>query len=217
MIKFDEWYLPNGEEHLQRWMQNVNKRVNGRLTYQYSKYDAAKKFINDDALAIDIGAHVGLWSYFFAQDFKHVISFEPCDDHAQCWYKNMSGINNAELFQMALGETNEKISLETRTAGSSGDTQVNPQAIGNIDMRRLDDFEIDDVALIKIDCEGYEEFILRGAESTLVNSKPCIIVEQKPGHSARYGLEQRGAIKFLNKLGAKVRAEISGDYILSWD
>lgn len=217
MIQFDKWKMPDGEKHLQEWMKTVNNRVDGRLTYQYSKYEAAMRRVKYKRNAIDIGAHIGLWSFYMARDFANVFAFEPNPPHQECWYMNMQDKFNAELFDCALGEKSQKVAMETRTSGSSGDTQIALNESGEIYMEPLDDFEIDDVDFIKIDCEGYEDFIIRGAEETIRKSKPCIIVEQKPGHSKRYSLGQNLAVKRIESWGAEVRQVISGDYILSWD
>jgi hypothetical protein len=69
---------------------------------------------------------------------------------------------------------------------------------------------------LKIDTEGYEEFVLMGAER-LLEYKPCVIVEQKPKKAQKYGLQETGAVKMLRKLGAVQRKVITGDYIMSWN
>lgn len=215
MKKFDQWWMPDDEEHLPDNMRTIARRVDGRLTYQYGKYEAAKVHTKQFRTVFDIGAHIGLWSFFMADDFQNVIGFEPMKRHRECWLKNMEGKENAVCHAVALGEVRNFVSLETRTVGSSGDTQVSSNH-GEIKMDRMDDYLRDDIDLIKIDCEGYEEFILRGGINILMLNKPCVIVEQKPGHSDKYGLEKESAVTFLQDLGAKVRKEISGDFILSW-
>ena len=84
-------------------------------------------------------------------------------------------------------------------------------------MVTLDSFDLQDVDFIKLDCEGYELFALRGAEETLKRCRPCVIVEQKPNRAQRFGLPQTGAVDYLQSLGAKLRAKMAGDYILSFD
>jgi len=93
---------------------------------------------------------------------------------------------------------------------------------GDIPMRRLD--EVDDMDLIgprvdfvKLDCEGYELFALRGGAQLLARSRPCVMVEQKPGRATKFGLPATGAVDYLQSLGAKLRFELSGDFCLSWD
>lgn len=215
--KFDEWWMPSDELHLPDHMRAVGRRVHGRLCYQYGKYEAAKPYIKQFRQVVDVGGHVGLWSFFLAYDFDAVLAFEPMALHRECWRRNMEGLKNAGLYECALGSEKTNVALETRTQGSSGDTQVRPGINGNIPMETLDSFNFQEVDFIKIDCEGYEEFVLRGAVNTLRQCKPCVIVEQKRDFSARYGLGKQSAVSFLINMGAVLRQEISGDFILSWD
>lgn len=217
MKQAEKWWMPDDENHLPGHIRTVGRVVNGRLTYQYGKYERAKPFIKQFRNVIDVGSHIGLWAWFMAPDFESVLAFEPMAEHRECWEKNMEGVNNAGLYPFALGDKEALVAVECRTPGSSGDTQVMPHAAGDIEMRTLDSFAFQDVDLIKIDCEGFEEFVLRGGVETLERCKPCVIVEQKRDMSARYGLEKQSAVKFLEDMGAKLRCEIAGDYILSWD
>jgi FkbM family methyltransferase len=214
MIQFDKWMLPPGEEHLQGWMLKVNKRVEGRLTYQYHKYEAALQFCKTRDVCIDAGAHVGLMSYWMARDFAQLVAFEPVAIHRECWQVNMKNRSgNVQLHDCALGERPAQISIHTEPT-SSGDSRVGGP--GAIPMKRLDDFDLQDVSFIKIDTEGFETFVIRGAEQTIRRCKPCLMVEQKPGHAQRFGVGEKDAIPLLESWGAKVRKIMSGDYILSW-
>jgi hypothetical protein len=46
-----------------------------------------------------------------------------------------------------------------------------------VECRLLDDFAFDKVAVIKIDVEGHESAVLRGAVGTLEKHRPAVIVE----------------------------------------
>lgn len=221
MMQFDAWKFPDGEKHLPEWMSRVNKRVDGRLTYQYHKYESALKYVGRRRTAVDIGGHVGLWSWFMARDFENVVAFEPMGAHADCWEANMADRPNAKLNRVALGDMPKAVVLRTRTDGSSGDTGVEPGGgAGQLaQQRRLDEYELSDVDFIKLDCEGYELFALRGAVETIRRNKPVIIVEQKPktGVEARYKIGAIDGVKFLQSLGMKsLHPPISDDWIMGW-
>lgn len=224
-MKFFEsvgWWLPADETHLQAWMLQVNAELDGRLTYQRHKYLAALPYVRGRGVAVDVGAHVGLWSWQMAKDFERVVAFEPMPNHGRCWDLNMREVGNAVLFDYALGETAGTAWLKTRTKGSSGDTGIEPGAEhGDVKAHvcRIDSLALREVHLIKMDCEGYELFVCRGATETLLRCKPVVIVEQKPetGMAARYGVGTTDAVKFLESLGAKRKEAIQGDYIMAWD
>ena len=82
--------------------------------------------------------------------------------------------------------------------------------------RTLDSFALPQIDFLKIDCEGYEYFILKGAEQTVRRDRPCIVVEQKPGKGSMYGLDDRDAVKLLQSWGAELKFEIAGDFCLAW-
>jgi FkbM family methyltransferase len=212
--------FPDHEEHLQEWMNTVGDRRHGRLTYQAHKYDRAMAHVRPERRrAVDIGAHVGLWSWLMTHDFQTVAAFEPMPAHQECWFENVDQ-DHALLEPYALGPVSGWVSIATRTPNSSGDTGVEPDGFGTqVEQVTLDRFGFDDVDFIKIDCEGYELFVLQGAVETLRRCKPTVIVEQKPetGGPDRYGIGERDAVDFLVGMGAKLRDGIQGDYILSWD
>jgi hypothetical protein len=97
---------------------------------------------------------------------------------------------------------------------SSGDSWVNGE--GDIPLKRLDSFDLHDVDFIKLDCEGFEVFALRGGEETLKRCHPVVCVEQKPGRAQKFGLQETEAVTYLQSLGAKLLHKMSGDYILGW-
>lgn len=215
MILFDQWYLPDGETHLPEWMTKVRDRRAGRLRYQGSKYDAALKHCRHRRVAVDIGSHVGLWAFWMAQDFGHLYAFEPHPDHRACWMKNMHQFSNVQLLECALGAEAGAVTIQTGPS-SSGDTYVSPSGVGHrVDMKRLDEFGLTNVDLIKIDCEGYEYYALLGARETILSSRPVIIVEQKPTHGRKYGISDTAGAEWLRTLGYQARQTISGDVILT--
>jgi FkbM family methyltransferase len=214
MITFDAWMLPDGESHLQSWMSTTQQVVDGRLTYQYTKYAAALGPCRRHRRAIDVGSHVGLWAYWMARDFAHVECFEPRPEHQTCWYANMATRTNALLHPVALGSAAREVGLRTAPT-SSGDTTVDLGETG-ISMATLDGYHFDAVDLIKIDCEGYEAFVIEGGLETIRRCRPVVIVEQKPGHGQRFGRKETEAVDILVGIGARRVWEQSGDFVLAF-
>lgn len=227
MFKHQEVWLPDGETHLTHWMDTAGEIVDGKGSYQIKKLRAALSLCTQFRTAVDVGAHCGLWSMQLVKRFAHVEAFEPVAAHRECFAKNVfadheepvrsehrvDGVK-ATLHACALGDHEDMINITTEPT-SSGDSRVNGP--GDIPMHTLDSFNLQDVGLIKLDTEGHEYFVLRGARETLLRCRPVVIVEQKPGHAQRHGIGEKDALPLLEGLGAKLRKEISGDFIYTWD
>ena len=207
-------WLPAWEAHLVPFLEDRRSWVDGRGTYQRHKLLRALPYARARRRAVDIGAHVGLWSMQLTYLFDSVLAFEPLAVHRCCYLRNVD-MTRATLLPCALGAEPGGVSLRT-TAQSSGDSWIN--GTGSVPLRRYDDLGFDGqpVDLVKVDCEGYELFALRGAEGMLTRDRPVVIVEQKPGKAQKFGLGETEAVSWLEALGARLRDKISGDYILSW-
>lgn len=140
--------------------------------------------------AIDIGANHGFYAYKMLQRFEQVYAFDANSsvDFDISHYKKP----NLHFFQFGLSDQNTKrdlnipvhagvaydgwASLEDRSLSFADDFKQIP-----VSLQRLDDqpftraFSID---LIKIDVEGHELEVLRGAQSTIMQHKPVLIIER---------------------------------------
>lgn len=212
MTKFIHgWHFPDHEVHLVDWVEkNGNLILNGRKSYQGQKQLLAMRHCRSFHTAVDVGAHIGFFSFNLAQRFEVVHAFEPVAEHRECFAKNVRA-EEVVLHDCALGAAEAACDMQV-TDGSSGDSKVAPGL--SVAMRTLDSFGIRNVDFIKVDCEGYEENVLRGAEQTILQWKPTIIVEQKHEMASRFGLQPLGAVEYLKGLGYKQAAEHGGDYVM---
>ena len=79
-------------------------------------------------VALDVGAHVGIWSTRLAERFKRVIAFEPVPKHIECWKQNMSKFisehnewgNISTLETVALGHENGTAVMKVPNTTNSG-------------------------------------------------------------------------------------------------
>lgn len=224
MLNHQGIWLPAGETHLVEWMTAAGEVVDGKGTYQIKKLRAALEHCVNFRTAVDVGAHVGMWTMQLMKRFHHVHCFEPVAAHRDCFVRNVfewdekgrhseltPSRNGATLHACALGEKEGRVNIRTAPT-SSGDSWVNSD--GDIPLCTLDSFNIEDVDFIKLDCEGYELFALKGGEQTIRKWLPTIIVEQKPGRGQKFGLEETAAVTWLMRLGYTCEKVISGDYIM---
>lgn len=207
-------WFPDHEQHMLDWMKVPKNQiiVDGRQTYQWRKQVAALGFVKQWRVALDVGGHVGLWSWHLAKRFAHVHAFEPVADHRACFERNVVA-DNVTMHPIALGNAPGRVAMQSEQ-GSSGNTQV--AGPGDIEMRTLDSFAFETVDFLKIDCEGYELYVLQGAVDLLQRCRPVICVEQKPRVIKNFGFAEPEAVRFLEGLGAKVFQHYSGDYMMGW-
>lgn len=149
---------------------------------------------------IDAGANIGLMTLLAAQRVGaqgRVYAFEPCSDTAARLRLNVSlnGFSNVEVIQCALssfpGEATLHVELEHRGM-SALVSDGSPPAEGRTETVRVE--TLDDltargcipfpIKLLKIDVEGLECAVLKGARRVLSRpDKPALIVEWCPGRS----------------------------------
>ena len=216
MKHVDGWWFPDREQHLIAWMASPKGRMilNGRPAYQGRKQTAVLKCFPQglkNKVAVDVGAHIGLWTYNLAAwGCCEIHSFEPVAEHRACFEKNVTA-PSVRLYPYALGHEEGSVKIAFSET-STGDSWVDGK--GDIPLKTLDSFKLKDVAFVKIDTEGYEENVLKGGLETIQASRPVICVEQKRQMASKFGLKPQGAVEFLKQLGYVVREEISGDYIM---
>lgn len=219
MFQHQGIWLPDGEKHFPDWMSKNGEVVDGKGTYQIKKLRAALEHCRQFRVAVDIGAHVGLWSMQLAHRFRVTHAFEPVETFRECFKRNVSGHpdeTHVLLHPFALGARPGFVGMKIPALDGgidSGGTHVSGD--GDVELRTLDSYLIDGVDFIKIDCEGYEVEVLRGAELTIRDQSPTIIVEQKPHKlGPNFGIKGTPAVDLLKSWGYVVRKELSGDYIM---
>jgi FkbM family methyltransferase len=136
---------------------------------------------------VDIGANVGTWSIFYAASgkAKRVVSFEPqWTSYRACLAGLALNGLDAEVNNVALGDHTGNASLRILSADGGGSsicelpTNRWPMEVENVPLRTLDSYQIRDIGLIKIDVEGSELEVLKGAVNTLEQNKwPKLLIE----------------------------------------
>jgi FkbM family methyltransferase len=136
--------------------------------------------------ALDVGANVGLYSFRLARLFQRVVAFEPNDEltgDLRAWNPG-----NVEIVNQALSAVSGEAILKIPWVGgrvqhgwASLEEKNLPVAERILEKRirvePLDNWEIPDVSFIKIDVEGHEASMLRGAVRTIARDRPIVLVE----------------------------------------
>ena len=136
--------------------------------------------MNQKVLFLDVGGDIGTYSIAIGNRFSSqevdIICFEPIPDSAQLVRNNIKRNqrdNNVELMELALMDKQEdklRICLNTMAPGSSSvkgegeEVFVKADRLDNLLKLRADKY---DAIVLKIDVEGVEENVLRGASDLL--------------------------------------------------
>lgn len=144
--------------------------------------------------AIDVGANVGFYSYKLARLFRHVEAFEPQEGlvgrlsaYASSYQPNIRihplGLSNTSgQMTLRIPLTQRPARLRPIFSWATFNPVTAPHEPVDVPVRRLDDFQFDEVSFIKIDVEGHELSVLRGARETLARCRPILLVEIEERH-----------------------------------
>jgi FkbM family methyltransferase len=134
---------------------------------------------------IDVGAHHGIYSYGLLGKAEAVEAFEPLPDP----YLALASVGGRlHAHRVALSDHEGTGVLHVPHINGRPETGLASLAPGSgiqtaieVPLHRLDRYEFRDVVLIKIDVEGHEGAVLRGAQDTIGRNRPllCIEIEQR--------------------------------------
>jgi FkbM family methyltransferase len=192
----------------------------------FSEYHSVARGVSDPELAflrhhdfgdgaiIDVGANLGLFSLVARERFadRRIIAFEPAPSTFAALSGNiaLNGAANVECHQLAVSDrdgTAPFAVLENARANSSLKTTGGSPGTGiEIRCTTLDRFateaKIDRIALLKIDVEGFEISVLRGAERVFAQARPHVVYfEICPALARGAGFAADSAAEFLEAKG----------------
>ena len=182
----------------------------GFITYGKPMLDDIVELIpNVRRTAIDCGAHYGFVSFWLHKAFNSVESFEVAPIVRECLKYNMDLYNCIKVHIHDCGVSDENGFVDVIKAWgenlTSFSTFIAPKA-SNIKIlvepmpamvRTIDSFNFQDVDLIKIDVEGFEQKVIRGALDTIDRCSPLIVFEERRAEAKDF--------KYYNQLYSQYR------------
>ena len=143
---------------------------------------AIEAHIVPDSVALDLGAHMGTHTLLMGRlvgAAGQVYAFEPQRKMFRELRRNIR-LNGLEgtvtALRYALGARNDVVEMNPSEAQNEGGVGVGHGG-DRVELRTLDSFGIENVSLLKIDVEGFEDAVLAGAAQTIRASRPVILIE----------------------------------------
>lgn len=186
---------------------NDSGMVPGLVGGFYEKHELTlfEKICKRSKYVVDVGANIGLYTTIAAKQGCMVSAFEPVPENIHYLQKNIADNNftdSVTVHKKAVGATpgTAKIylmpdsigqhSMAQKVAGSSDSLDVEVITLDTykpLQKKRCD--------VLKIDVEGYDGYVLEGAEKLLAKQKPTLFIEFVPLHLKNTGYD---CMHFLN-------------------
>ena len=183
----------------------VDEEIYLKGVFDKEVLDCILQNTNSNSVFLDIGANIGYMSFCVSPFVKKVYSFEPNPNLEKQFYKTveLNSFNNVTRFPFGCStiESTEKLYLNKSNIGASSilSHHKNEQFL-EIKLKPLDSFseQFEKIDIIKIDVEGYEKFVIDGAEKIIDKYKPKMIIEFSPMYYER--IETGATQKFYAKM-----------------
>jgi FkbM family methyltransferase len=176
-----------------------------RHIHIYRSIRLARKLKNPGFTILDIGGGIGATAKIFRKEFpaNKILIFEPINESFNSIRSLFQSDALTEVLRLAAGNENSKrqINVANRITSSSilplssdkdskvfNEDNLGRSRIEDIEIVRLDDFlqaESDEIGIMKIDVQGFELDVLKGAEKTL--RKTDIVVLEVNNHDGYSG------------------------------
>lgn len=175
-------------------------------------------------VAIDVGAALGAYAWILNRKANYVYAFEPGKVHNDYLRKAAIG-TNIQVIRAAVGSVSGKMKMytpgeDTNARHSATLSQHNPVVnsrevvVDEVDVVMLDDYlkgKLSDdrsIDLVKVDVEGFELDVFRGASNILDKYHPLVICEIEARHNEQYGL----VFEFLREHGYSCYISQDGEF-----
>lgn len=186
-------------------------RLKGRIDCDLGEmptHEYIRPYVKAGATVIDVGAHIGSFTVPMQEwvgASGKVLAFEPMPELFECLRRNVgrASYRNAELYQVALGNQNGKVTFGRNKLNYGACSMVNPMGEPvEVWCRSLDELYVGaPISFMKIDCEGAEIDVLRGARQLLTMCRPVLFIETNSYAFKARGITQADLIHEIVELG----------------
>lgn len=160
-------------------------------TFELAELKFVSQYLRPGDKAMDIGANVGIFSVVMGASVGAdgaVFAFEPMASNVLRLKKNLdkNALSNVSVFPVALGAADGQMRLHMATDPAYPSLQEVQGGFGSrtevlVQVRSLDgiweELGCPDISMVKIDVEGSEADVLRGASRFLTTCCPTLLVE----------------------------------------
>jgi len=174
-------------------LYNVNDQFQGKMLDKYGEYsegevDTFAQLLKPGMIAVEVGANIGSHTVAIANlvgPTGRVLAFEPQRAIFQVLCANiaLNALEQVEAHWMAVGAAAGEVMidrLDMRAEQNFGGYSIGKATAGDkVPLRSVDSFGLPHCHMIKIDVEGMEADVLRGAAATIRRCGPMVFCENE--------------------------------------
>ena len=173
----------------------------------------------DGDVVVDVGANIGYYTVLLADKVGNsgkVYAFEPDKTSFEILKKNIkeNNLKNVVTVNAAVGSRGEKKILY-KSKKNLGDHKVYEIPLGfaaspfeereTVKIIKLDNFlKNKKIDLMKVDTQGWEPEVIKGAKNLISKNKPTIFMEYSPASYTQANLNGKKMMKFLRNIYKKI-------------
>jgi FkbM family methyltransferase len=138
-----------------------------------------QRIVTSDMACIDVGANIGYFSVLLARQARYVHAFEPTPALVQRIRDNaaLNGLANLVVHPVAVSDRLGEVALHLSPDDPEANSLYGDGPTVTVSMTTLDACDLPRIGLIKIDCEGSERAVIRGAAGLISRDRPLLIFE----------------------------------------
>lgn len=191
-----------GDTHVSAWVAKQKK-----LAIAESYLAPFRKYVPFGGTIVDVGAMIGDHTVTYAEwvgPMGVVHAFEPNPAAFECLRFNTQNLAQVMIYNLALA--NFEGSCTLHPSPNAGASYVSKEW-GEVGALMLDSMGggFDSLDFLKIDAEGFETFILEGAQEIVSRCRPVMLLEVNEGALVRAGSSRDKLLGFVNSLGYSIK------------
>jgi FkbM family methyltransferase len=211
-VKFNIIQNLNSKPRIYNWINNLrfyaqkgDAGIVANIYFKLFDYEDSMFLLHhlkQNDLFIDIGANVGHYTLLAAGICNaEVISFEPIPSTFSKLEKNLE-LNNLSqkvtIYNIGIGEEDSILNFTKHNDVMNSVALNHETDVIKVEVKKLDDILIDNIpTFLKIDVEGYEYFVLKGAVNLLRSEKLKYIIIELNYSTLKFGHTNQEIYEFL--------------------
>lgn len=215
--------LGNGMAMQVPWIDVAGREIYEKGWYEPETVQILSSLLRPGMVFLDVGASIGQYTLLASgivgvTGKVHAFEPDPVSFQWLCGNVKRNDLGNVTTVQLALGEQAGSLELYIGSPENIGTTSLRPQynhsgRSARVDVLPLDSYleraGLERVDVIKIDVEGAESLVFRGADKLLAK-RPTMVIEFEEGNQKRFGSSCAELARILLEKGYQLESIVEG-------